>query len=188
MRIGYCVEGSTDRALLIGLHRRWCPAAEMMEGRFRGAFRRREIPKACRELEHKGADLIIMMRDANDENWRDVMAGDQNCCSAAHQHLTIFAVCGRNVESWLTADPYYASARTGCPADSFRVADPKAAFQAAMGITAPDRKEREIAHYTHDAPLKIWLTNDSFENFYEQLRQRSKTMNCGIENLRAARS
>jgi hypothetical protein len=183
MRIGYCVEGSADRALLVGLHRRWCPAAEMIEGKFRGAFRRREIPKACIELQYKGADIIIMLRDANDENWREVLDGDQKCCSTAHQHLAVFAVCSRNVECWLTADSQYASNRTGRPVETFRVDDPKSVFEEAMGITTLDRKEREIVDYTHGAPLRNWLTNKSFENFYEQLRLRSKQLNCGLENL-----
>jgi hypothetical protein len=47
MKIGYSVEGSTDRAVLKGLQRRWCPSAELLEGRFRGTTgqsARREIP------------------------------------------------------------------------------------------------------------------------------------------------
>ena len=36
MKIGYSVEGSTDRAVLQGLKQRWCPEAQLVEGRFRG--------------------------------------------------------------------------------------------------------------------------------------------------------
>ena len=46
MKIAYCVEGTTDRAILRGLRDRWCPQAELVEGRFRGQrFLRSQIPK-----------------------------------------------------------------------------------------------------------------------------------------------
>ena len=84
MKIGYSVEGSTDRALLEGLRRRWCPHAHSVEGRVRGRSgisQRREIPNTCRELVSKGADLIILLRDANEENWREVLNADiARCC------------------------------------------------------------------------------------------------------------
>lgn len=184
MKIGYCVEGSTDRGLLEGLRQRWCPNAEFVEGRFRGAFRRREIPKACLELQTKGVDLIIMLRDANNEAWRDVQKGDADCCSPGLAHLAIFAVCDRNVECWLTADPGYASAATSRPAETFRVPDPKGAFEFAFQISSLDRKEPEIADYVRRVPLQNWLGNRSFEDFYDQLRRKSKETNCSLENLR----
>ena len=185
MRIGYCVEGSTDRGLLEGLRQRWCPSAEFVEGKFRGMFRRREIPKACLELQQKGVDLIIMLRDANNEDWRDVQKGDGECCSPDFAHLAIFGVCDRNVECWLTADPEYASAATGSPAETFRVPDPKGAFESAFQISSLDRKEPRIAEYARNAPLQNWLRNRSFEDFYDQLWRKSKEMNCSLENLRA---
>jgi hypothetical protein len=88
------------------------------------------------------------------------------------------------VECWLTADADYAAARTGRPARDFRVEDPKDAFEAAMGISPPDRKEARVADYTREAPLCNWLRNPSFECFYEDLRRKSKELNCQIENLR----
>jgi len=39
MKIGYSVEGSTDRAVIRGLRRRWCPEAELIEGKVRGSTR-----------------------------------------------------------------------------------------------------------------------------------------------------
>ncbi len=50
MKIGYCVEGSTDRGFVKGLTDRWCPQAEFIEGRFRGSTGlrlRAEIPQIC---------------------------------------------------------------------------------------------------------------------------------------------
>ena len=152
MKIGYCVEGSTDRAVLEGLRLRWCAGAEMIEGRFRGAFRRREIPKVCFELQQKAVDVIVLLRDANDENWRHVLNGDQQCCAAQHAHLTIIGVCDRNVECWLAADKQYASGRTGVPTQNFAVVDPKGVFEIAFGINSLDRREPEIAEFVLDAP------------------------------------
>lgn len=57
MSIGYSVEGATDRAFLEGLRKRWYPDAVLIEGSFRGASGislRRDIPRICRELSHKG--------------------------------------------------------------------------------------------------------------------------------------
>ena len=184
MKIGFCVEGSTDRALLEGLRRQWCPNAALVEGRYRGTFRRREIAHACLELQSKGADLIVMLRDANNENWRDVQKGDRESCSPEHGHLAVFGVCDRNVECWLTADRDYAAAQTATSPGNFAVPDPKKAFEVAMGITSRDRKETEIAVYVLKAPLQHWLANTSFEDFYDQLWRKSREMSCRMPNLR----
>ena len=39
MKIGYCVQGDVDEAIVRGLAERWCPDAELAEGRFRGSSR-----------------------------------------------------------------------------------------------------------------------------------------------------
>lgn len=39
MKIGYYVQGDADEAVVWGLAKRWCPDAELAEGRFRGASR-----------------------------------------------------------------------------------------------------------------------------------------------------
>ena len=187
-RIGYSVEGSTDRALLKGLQIRWCKGAQLVEGRFRGSSgrsRRREIPKTCIELIYKGADIIIFLRDANDESWRDALRNERERCRPEHQHLTVFGACDRNVECWICADAEWIAAKTGKPASDFHIADPKRVFEHAMGISSFDRKEEEIADLVQDAPLRNWLSNRSFEDFYDQLCQKSKELGCSIENLRA---
>jgi hypothetical protein len=187
MKIGYSVEGSTDRAFLKGLQQRWCPQAEMIEGRFRGSTglsRHREIPSICVELASKGTDLIIFLRDANDEAWRDVRKKDQEKCSAEYRHLAVFAVCDRNIESWFCRCADWLAERTGWNADRFRTPDPKNAFEKAFEITARERKEEEIATIVAEAPLREWLSNPSFESFYGELWLKSKEQGCQIENLR----
>jgi hypothetical protein len=188
MRIGYCVEGSTDRAVLYGLNQRWCPHAQLLEGRFRGTTglsQRREIPKVCIDLTAKGAEIIIFLRDANNENWREVLYAYEGDCRPEHRHLTVFGVCDRNIECWLCADADWMAKETGCEPSKFRAADPKQVFETAMHITRFDRKEREIATMTQRAPLKHWLSNRSFEKFYDRIWDKSKERGCKIENLRA---
>ena len=107
MKVGYCVEGRTDQWCLHGLRQRWerwCPAIQLVEGRYRGAFKRREIPRVCFELRSKGVDLIVLLRDANDESWRDVAGADRAACKPEDEHLAVVGVCDRNVECWLVAD------------------------------------------------------------------------------------
>ena len=188
MKIGYSAEGSTDRALLEGLRRRWCPKAERVEGRFRGRSglsQRREIPNTCIELTSKGVDLVLFLRDANDENWRDVLKADAARCRAEHEHLTIFGVCDRNVECWLCTDRDWIAIQTGRRSEDFNVDDPKGVLESALGITARGRKIEEIAGLVETAPLHKWLGNRSFEDFYDKLWQKSKQLDCRVENLRA---
>ncbi len=186
MKIGYCVEGSTDRATLQGLKERWCTKAELIQGRFRGMhFKRRDIPNVCLDLiGDKKVDLVIFLRDANDEEWREVLRADEEVCQPEYRPLAIFGVCQRNVECWLCADADWIAKRTGSQPNEFRVADPKGPFEKAMGITGLDRKEHEIASLVQDAPLKAWLSNNrSFEEFYERIWDKSKERGCKIENL-----
>jgi hypothetical protein len=187
MRIGYSVEGSTDRALLEGLRRRWCPKADLVQGRFRGTSRqsqRREIPNTCVEMASKQADLVLFLRDANKEEWRDVLRKDEERCRSEHRHIAVFGVCDRNVECWLCADADWLAKQIGRPARDFRVEDPKAAFESALGVCRSDRKEEEIAGLVKDAPLQHWLANPSFEDFYGKLRDAAKRFPCEFENLR----
>jgi hypothetical protein len=187
MKIGYSVEGSTDRALVKGLHQRWCKNAELLEGHFRGSTgqrRRGEIPKICHELIYKGADLIVFLQDSNKEKLRCVLEADEARCRDEHKHLAVFGVCDRNVECWICADADWIAGKTGKPSSEFRVADPKQVFQRAMGISSFDKKEDEITRLVVEAPLRNWLSNRSFEDFYDKLQQRSKQLGCSIENLR----
>jgi hypothetical protein len=187
MKIGYSVEGSTDRALVVGLRDRWCPSAHLIEGLFRGnsGLRRRlELPKICTELAYKGVDMIILLRDANEEDWRVALRAEQEKCHPAHRHLAVFGVCSRNVESWICSDADWIAQVTGRTSNEFRVEDPKGVFSSAMQITGIEKREAEIAKLISHAPLKHWLRNNSFEAFYDFLRQKSIELNCSLENIR----
>lgn len=187
MRIAFCVEGSADRALIRGLRDRWCPGAELVEGRSRGQFRRGQIPNECRVLVAKGADLIVFLRDANLENWRDVLNEDRRKCPSEYGHRVVFGICDRNVECWLAADVDHLAAHLGHPRERFVGEDPSPAVKKAFGLIGFDKEasESRVAEYVLTAPLGRWLKNSSFEDFYQQLWLKSKEMQCpGIENLR----
>jgi hypothetical protein len=191
MKIGYSVEGSTDRALLTGLRNRWCSQAELLEGQFRGqthTSRRREIPRICQELSEKRADLIVFLTDSNVNPWRDVQRGDAEKCPLSYRHISIFGVCLRNAECWLAADPGHIASFSGRNEPEFRVDDPKRIVEAAFGVTGTDKQEPVIAEFVRTAPLRRWMANPSFEDFFEQLWQKSKALGCQIENLREAQA
>jgi len=191
LRIGYSVEGSTDVALIKGLARRWCPDAETIEGKCRGSTRtsrRREIPSICLELARKNADLIVFLSDSNDNDpiaWKTVLKQETGKLPSEYAHLTVFGACQRNVECWFCEDADWLSTKTGKPGDEFRVPDPKTAFESALDIQARDRKVQEIVALVQDAPLHNWLRNRSFEDFYDKLWKKSKSLDgCDMENLR----
>jgi hypothetical protein len=187
MKIGYSVEGSTDRAVIQGLRDRWCPQAQLIEGHFRGQTdlsRRREIPRICVELQHKGVDCIVFLTDSNEAPWRDTLRQEQQRCRPEHKHLAIFGVCLRNVECWLAADPDHIANAFGQTRHDFSIEDPKGVVESAFGITTDDKKESQIAAFVCSAPLKHWLSNPSFEHFYDAVRNKSRELGCAIENIR----
>jgi hypothetical protein len=187
MKIGYSVEGSTDRALLDGLRQRWCPQAQLVEGHFRGSTaqsRRREIPRICFELQNKEVDCIVFLTDSNEAQWRDVLRGEEARCRPEHRLVTVFGVCLRNVECWLATDADHIANRFARSRHEFAIDDPKGVVEAAFGISADDKKEAEIATFVCNAPLRHWLNNHSFADFYDALRGKSRELGCQIENLR----
>lgn len=187
MKIGYSVQGSTDRAFLMGLQERWCPDAEVVQGPFRGVTGyslRREYTKICDEFAFKSVDVMVFLTDADDKEWRQVKKNERSCFPQERLALAIHGVADRNIECWLCADPDYIAQRLGIPAEEVRVADPKGRFESAIGIDRSDRKEGEITDLVKEAPLRSWLRNPSFEDFYEQALKMSQLRGCKIENIR----
>jgi len=186
MSIGYSVEGATDRAFLEGLRRRWCPDAILMEGSFRGASGislRRDIPRICRELGHKGARVIVFLTDANEQDWRQVKRRESEFVPIEFRHITLYGVADRNVECWLAVDQDYLARRLGVSSQALDGPDPKGIFERALGITSYERKEEEIASTVCDAPLRDWLKRSpSFQAFYEDARALSRQEGHPIPN------
>ena len=192
MRIGYAVQGSTDRAFLRGLKERWCEDAEMVEGAFRGSTGlslRRELAKICNDLfSRKGCDVIVFLSDADEANWCDIQRQEVGKLPDSIRPFAVYGMADRNVECWLCADAQYIAERTGRAAEDFAVDDPKGAFESAMHVSRDDKRESEIAQLVREARadvLQQWLRNSrSFEDFYDQLLAVSRQRECVIENLR----
>jgi len=188
MRIGYAVQGSTDRAFLTGLKERWCRDAELVEGSFRGSTGlslRRELAKICKDLfDFKGCDLLVFLSDADEQEWGEVQKNEIEKLPENIRPLTVYAIVDRNVECWLCADEGYIAGKVGRSSREFVVDNPKGIFESAMGITRDYKREKEIADLVQHAPLENWMERSpSFKCFYEQLWQVSKNNHCQIENL-----
>ena len=182
MKIGYSVEGSTDRAILAGLKDRWCPQAELVEGHFRGQTglsQKREIGKTCLELREKGASLLVFLRDSNNENWHAVVKDYEAACPADSEHMAVLAVCERNAECWLCADADWLAKELNVEPNQFRETDPKDAVAAVLEITRDDKQEPRIAALVASAPLERWTRNSrSFRDFYDKLVQKTGVFGC----------
>lgn len=188
MKIGYCVEGATDRAFLVGLKERWCPSAALVEGRFRGSTGlrlRAEIPQICRELDWRGCQAMVFLTDANKRPWREVGASQRERVPPEFAHRTVSAVADRNVECWLCADRDWIAGKTGRPASEFDGVDPKGVFELALGISRRNRNEAEISSLVREAPLGNWIARSpSFEDLYEKARRMRRSVECSIPNER----
>ena len=192
MKIGYAVQGSTDRAFLFGLKDRWCEDAEMIEGAFRGSTGlslRRELAKICDDLfSQKRCDVIVFLSDADNANWREIQRREVGKLPDPIRPFAVYGMADRNIECWLCADAQYIAEKTHRAVAGFNVDDPKGAFESAMGVSRDDKRESEIAQLVRDAHahvLQRWLRKSkSFKDFYGQLVAVSKLRECVIENLR----
>ena len=187
MKIGYCVEGATDRAFLAGLKQRWCPHADLQEGRFRGSTGdslTRELPRICCELSTKSCDAIVFLTDANKRKWREIRKEQRQRVPQEYQHLTIIGIPDPKIESWICADGSWISGKLGIDPVHLKSGDPKSVFESALSISSRDRKETEIADLVRDAPLKSWISKaPSFKAFYEEVLNFCKTIGgCQIPN------
>ncbi|MBM4035279.1 MAG: hypothetical protein FJ291_26340 [Planctomycetes bacterium] len=174
--IGYAVEGWRDRAFVRGLADRWCPGTQLIEGRFRGSTGlslRRELARACTELLSHGADFIVVLRDANKEDWQEVRTSERARVPAAALHCTVYGVAERSIEDWLNADPGYLAAQLGVPLSQ-------------LPSRSSSQAEALIAAVVRDAPLDRWIpVSRSFETFYEDARSMAqRSGRCAIPNER----
>jgi len=185
MRIGYLVEGSTDRAVVRGLHRRLCPRAELVEGTFRGSMRgvgrKRELPKACLELRAKGVDVIVDINDANEFSWPKRCEQEKGWMPDRVHHITAFGAPEPNIGGWLTADPGHFQRETGEQCRP-RPADPRPLTEQAFGVTGIEKQEDRIADFVAAADLTVWEREDnSFAAFMRQCRQVAQVVGCTLD-------
>lgn len=185
MIIGYSVEGSTDRAFLKGLQERWCPAATLLEGHFRGSTGvalRREFKSVCIELREKGAEMFVFLTDANNRPWTEVYKEEDDKLPKEEKWRVIHGVADRNIEKWICSDAHWLARELGVEVTALQVDDPKSAFQAAMDITPQDRKEVEITAIVKRAPVRKWIeAGGSFKAFYTSSRDVGLSLGCSIQ-------
>ena len=192
MRIGFFVQGDVDEAVVRGLAERWCPGAELAEGRFRGSAReslRREVRKALLDLkDSKACDALVVLTDADANRWRDVKRREWEKVPEDCRHLTLFGVADRNVECWLAADPGALAAEPGCRAEEIPTDDPSAFVKRRFGLKDRERKEAartRVREYVARASLRSWIEeSDSFADFHDDARRLAKQTGCPIPNER----
>jgi hypothetical protein len=184
VRIGYIVQGPTDRAFLSGLRDRWCPGAELRMIGLRGTqLRPRDYPKVCAEAILKGDNFIVILTDSDVGDWEAIREREMTYLSGLCELDYIVGVCARNVESWLCADTEDAARQLGWPAEAFDVDDPKPVFEKAIGITRDDNKVDEIAAMVRNAPpLKRAFSNRAYKRFYEDARDIAQRRGCPMRN------
>ena len=192
MKIGYCVQGGADEAVVRGLADRWCPGAELAVGTFRGSSResfRREIRKALLDLkDSKACGALVVLTDADANRWQEVKRRESKKVPDDCRHLTLFGVADRNVECWLAADRGALAAELGCRAAEIPKDDPSAFVKRRFGLTGQDRREdakERVRKYVARAPLKSWIgASDSFADFHDGARRLARRTRCAMPNER----
>ena len=192
MKIGYYVQGDTDEAVVWGLAKRWCPGAELAEGRFRGASKqsfRREIANSLMDLKSdKKCDVIVVLTDADANRWRDVKRRESDRISEDCQYLTLFGVAERNIECWLAIDRSALARELKCSEEDIPKDNPSDFIKRRFGLTDRDKKQNakaRICNYVLQASLREWIEgSDSFEDFYEEARRWAAQNECSIPNER----
>ncbi len=178
------VEGATDRALLEGLRRRWCPGAIVEKIEFRGSrCRHRDYDKMCADARLRGVDALVILTDANGRKWRDVKDQELKALPGVQPFDILVGVCDRNVECWLCADPRHAASVVGCDPGAVDGEDPKSRFERALGVTRSEKQEDVIADLVQGAPLREWIRRSpSFRSFYEDARDIAQRRGCTMRN------
>lgn len=187
MKVGFILEGSTDEAFVSGLRYRWCPYMDdddLIILSHRGTDRRsRHYPKAFLSAREKGCDVVVVLTDSNDARFTKVASQERRDIGGGNEHYVILGVAQRNIECWICADPEYIASSYGRHPSEFRLADPKSAFERALGITKYDRKKTEIETLVKNYPsLKPMLRNTSFKRFYNDIVDFAQQNGCHIPN------
>jgi hypothetical protein len=184
--IGVSVQDFGHRAFLEGLRRRWCPEAQTIRGRTRGRSGisvRRDTPKVCSELQAKGADVVVLLTDADSGEWREVLAEERGRVPSQFEHRVICGVAARNVECWLVVDRPHAAKTMGIPEDELGVGDPKPVVHRALGITTFCHKVEEIAEIVRTMHLGPALIRSdeaarSLKALYDDARRYALQHGC----------
>jgi hypothetical protein len=191
MRIGYYVEGAADEAFVHGLAKRWCPDAEMAEGRFRGSSResfRREIAKALWDLrDDKSCDVLVVLTDSDVAPWREVKKREWNRIPEDCRHMCVFGVAERNIECWLALDSQALAKELECSVKDVPTDDPSGFVKRGFGLGERDLGKKaakdRVSRFVCKVPMKRWITDSgSFKAFYDDARTLSARTQCNMPN------
>ena len=194
MRIGYYVQGAMDESVVRGLAKRWCPDAELAEGRFRGSSGesfRREIHRTLMGLKDgKECDVLVVLTDADANPWRAVKTRESSRIPKDCEHLTLFGVADRNIECWLAIDRGALASELGCCVEEIPVLpkDPSGFVKGGFDRRARNRGQDVqecVSDYVERASLRSWIEgSDSFGDFYEDARSLALLTKCPFPNER----
>jgi hypothetical protein len=190
MKIGYYVQGAADEAVVHGLAVRWCPAAELAPGKFRGrsgASFRREIAAALRDLrDDKHCDVLVVLTDSDVSSWRDVKRREWQRVPPDCQHLCVFGVAERNIECWLAADRGALATELACNAADVPSDVPSGFVKKKFGLGERNEGRRQakerIAKFVKKVSFRLWLEAESFEDFYRDTRTLAARTGCQLPN------
>ena len=190
MRIGYYVQGDMDEAVVRGLVDRWCPDAELAEGRFRGSSResfRREIRTSLVDLrDTRQCDLLVVLTDADAAPWRTVRTREAAKIPDDCRHLTVLGVADRNIECWLAIDREALAEELDCSVEAIPDDDPSDFIKRGFGLSGRDSRQEakaRVGGFVARAPLKSWIErSDSFEEFYRDARRFALQAECRFPN------
>lgn len=192
MKIGYFVQGKADEAFVKGLAERYCPDATLALGKFRGSSGlslRREIPKALKDLhDYQDCDYLVVLTDSDEAEWREVHKKEWARIPIELQHITVFGVANRNIECWLALDRDALATELDCKPSDIPGPNPSGFVKRQFGIQVRDDAGSErIKRFVSSVVLFNWVNDDSFGDFYDQIRRLSKRENCNIPNERERR-
>jgi len=195
MKIGYYVQGAMDEAFIQGLAKRWCPDAQLADGRFRGSSGesfRREIRKALLDLrDDKSCDIVVILTDSDVNPWRDVKRREAAKIPPICQHQCAFGVAERNVECWLSIDRHQLVAYLQCLPGDIPDDDPSGFVKRrfGMGMRDEERKsaQQRVCEFVAAANLKTWIDGSpSFADFYDDVWRLATQNRCHMPNERGA--
>lgn len=191
MKIGYYVQGAADEAFVHGLAQRWCPSAQLAEGKSRGSSResfRREIEKALWDLrDDKHCDVLVVLTDSDVAPWREVKRREWRRVPSDCQHLCVFGVAERNIECWLATDRHALSHELRCRPEEIPRDDPSRFVKRRFGLGERDAARGEakelVSSFVARVPMKSWIENsESFRDFYEDARALGARIRCEMPN------
>lgn len=189
LRIGFHVEGAADEAFVRGLADKWCKDAILVRSSFKGRTgisHRRDIKKALLALfRAKECRYLVVVMDSDEDEWRNVKKEGWAEVPEEAKHATVLGVADRNIECWLSLDRDALAKELDCRPSDIPSPNPSGFVKREFGIQARhDAGSERIKRFVSSVVLFNWVNDDSFGDFYDQIRRLSKLEGCEIPNER----